>query len=56
MFVTKIEVVGDTGVKYEITTPAPGVLHCTCPAWKFSKEPVETRRCKHIKFVAKSTS
>jgi hypothetical protein len=52
MFVKKIEVVGDTGTSYSITTHDDGVIMCTCPAWKYATQAPQARTCKHIKFVA----
>ncbi len=51
MFITKLTVQGDSGHAYDITAHDTGVLYCTCPAWKFSKQPVEDRACKHVKFA-----
>lgn len=33
----------DRGVVYEVSEN-----YCSCPSWKFSKEPLNMRRCKHI--------
>lgn len=30
--------------------------HCTCPAWKFIKSPIEERRCKHIMTISQGSS
>ena len=30
--------------------------HCTCPAWKFIKAPIEERRCKHIMTISQGSS
>lgn len=56
MIVTKVEVQGDTGHKYEITVHPGNVLYCTCPAWKYSSKPAAQRSCKHIVFAATTLS
>lgn len=54
MFVTKLQVHGDSNHDYDITLHEDGTVHCTCPAWKFHNgdKPANERTCKHIKFVA----
>lgn len=55
MFVTKLEVHGDSDKSYEITVHEGGIVHCSCPAWKWHNgdKPASERTCKHIEFVAK---
>jgi predicted nucleic acid-binding Zn finger protein len=47
-----LQVQGDSGTKYDIKTGKDGVVHCSCPAWRFQKVAPAKRTCKHINFVA----
>lgn len=49
MFITKIEVQGDSGRKYEVAVGPEGAK-CSCPAYKY-RAPGRAI-CKHIEYVA----
>jgi len=34
---------------YQVTLGEDGVVHCSCPAWRFQKLPPSERKCKHIR-------
>ena len=36
--------------KYDLVQAEDGVVYCTCPAWRFSKE--RPRSCKHLRMWA----
>lgn len=48
MFISKIEVMGDSNIVYAIHATEDGMLICECPAFRFS---VGEATCKHIRFA-----
>jgi hypothetical protein len=43
----QVHVAGDSGTTYQLTHKG-AVYSCTCPAWHWSKVPVDQRTCKHL--------
>lgn len=52
MKIKSVEVVGDTGIAYTVTTSDTGKVTCTCPAFQFQR--IMSPDCKHIRFIAAS--
>jgi SWIM zinc finger len=50
MFITKIEVIGDSGRKYTIEVGAGSGTRCSCPDFKYRG--AQRGLCKHIEYVA----
>jgi len=41
-----VENVGSTG-RFQIREGGDGVIYCSCPAWRFSKD--DPKMCKHLR-------
>lgn len=48
----QLQISGDSGTKYTIRQGRDGVVHCSCPAWRFQRVPAAQRSCKHVKKAA----
>ena len=45
----KAKVISSKGdKKYEVRSAGPGIWTCTCPAYRYTRGRVGTKRCKHI--------